>query len=241
MPRPDWRDLESYRIDPKSYSYRAYAWEFLRRNLTFQSESTVALEGNTPRQWETVATKYGLRELIWYTEPYDPGESEFFWLAEALCEPPFVHEKGARNVLHHLRPGEVALVFDLDATVGSGPASITAFLQHARKLLIDERIRYLKSLPSSNRKIRFTSPRIRKSKLLTYLRTYDAVVHAGVTQKAAAQILYPNDFVPDAGKKTKARAAETRISADLAKAKQLVESEYLALIPLDYLQDKSKR
>ncbi len=194
-----------------------------------------------PRQCEAVATKYGLRELVSYVDGYAPGGSEFFWLAEALCEPPIVHEKGAKNVVHHLRPGEVALVFDLDATVSSGPASINAFLQHARKLLMDERSRYLKSLPSSDRAIRPTSPRIRKSKLLTYLRTYDAVVHAGVTQKAAAQILYPNDFVPDAGKKTKARTAQTRISADLAKAMQLVDNEYLALIPLDYLQDKSKR
>ena len=77
---------------------------------------------------------------------------------------------------------------------------------------------------------------------LTHLRTYDAIEYMGVSQKDAARILYPEDFVPDRfTKKTKELAAQKRVSDDRKRAISLVDNEYLALVPLDYLQQKSKR
>jgi hypothetical protein len=64
----------------------------------------------------------------------------------------------------------------------------------------------------------------------------------GVAQKEGARVLYASDFVPAAyTKKTKELAAQKRVSNDPKRAKSLVGNEYLALVPLDYLQDKSKR
>lgn len=242
MPRPDWDDIESYGFDPKALSYRQYAWEFLRRNSDFQNESQSALLRGSNREREKVAAKYGLRDLVSHFHDYEPGKPELVWLAETICEPPIVHRKGKTSLVHQLRQGEVAIVFDLDATVSSGPAAIDAFLWYARGLLMEERARYISTLPKGERTVRAKTPSIRKSKLFTWLRTYDAVEHMGVAQKEVARVLYPADFVPaEYTQKTKELAAQKRVSDDLKRAKSLVDNEYLALVALDYLQDKSKR
>ena len=242
MPRPNWDDIDSYCFDPKALSYREYAWEFLRRNPSFQNESKNSLELGSEREQQRVATKYGLRDLVSPLHAYELGKPELVWLAETICEPPILPQKGRPNPLYQLRQGEVAIVFDLDATVGSGPAAIDAFLWYARSLLMDERVRYISTLSASERTIRAKTPSIRKSKLFTWLRTYDAVAHMGVAQKEVARVLYPADFVPDEyTQKTKELAAQKRVSDDLKRATSLIENEYLALVPLDYLQDKSKR
>jgi hypothetical protein len=242
MPRPDWDNIESYVFNPKELSYRQYAWEFLRRNPDFQNESKNALMLGSNREREKVAAKYGLRDLVSHLHDYKPGEPELVWLAETICEPPITYRKGKTSVVHQLRQGEVAIVFDLDATVSSGPAAIDAFLWYARGLLMEERVRYMSTLSAGERTIRVKTPSIRKSKLFTWLRTYDAVEHMGVAQKEVARVLYPADFVPaQYTQKTKGSAAQKRVSDDLKRAKSLVENEYLGLVPLDYLQDKSKR
>ena len=64
----------------------------------------------------------------------------------------------------------------------------------------------------------------------------------GAAQKVVARALYPVDFVPaEYTQKTKESTAKKRVSDDLKRAKSLVDNEYLALVPLNYLQDKSKR
>jgi hypothetical protein len=242
MTRPNWDDADSYGFDPKALSYREYAWQFLRRNPDFQNASKAALELGSEREQQKVATKYGLRDLVSHLHGYELGKPELVWLAETICEPPILPQKGRPNPVHQLRQGEVAIVFDLDATVGTGPAAIDAFLWNARNLLMEERGRYIATLSASERTIRAKTPSIRKSKLFTWLRTYDAVEHMGVAQKEVARVLYPADFEPaEYTQKTKELAAQKRVSDDLKRAKSLVENEYLALVPLDYLQDKSKR
>jgi hypothetical protein len=243
MARPDWKDVDTYEIDTQEFPYRAYAWEFLRRNPDFQRESEAAFSSGLQSAREKVATKYGLRDLVSYRVGYEPFEPSPVWLAETICEPPIVHQKGKLNRVPHLRPGEVALIFDLDATLGSGPAAIDAFLWNAKNLLMAERRRLISGLPPEEpRVVRAKSPSIRKSKLFTWIRTYDAVVHMRVPQIKVARALYPEDFVPEKYTgKTKASAAQKRVSDDRKRAMSLVDNEYLALIPLDYLQDKSKR
>nr|WP_315253385.1 DUF6499 domain-containing protein [uncultured Duganella sp.] len=242
-PRPDWTNVESYNFDPKTLSYRGFAWEFLRRNPNFQAESERAFASGKTRDREQVATRYGLRDLVSYRDDYVPGAPELVWLAEVLCEPPIVHMRSRSNSVQTCLPGQVALIFDLDATVSSGPAAIDAFLWDARRTLMEERAKYISALPSSDeRVVRARSPSIRKAKLFSWLRTYDATEYKGVSQKDAARILYPEDFVPDRfTKKTKELAAQKRVSDDRKRAMSLVDNEYLALVPLDYLQQKSKR
>jgi hypothetical protein len=243
MPRPNWEDAKSYDFDPKTLSYRGYAWEFLRRNPNFQAQSKAALDSQSQQESEKVASRYGLRDLVSYLDEYEPGKPDLIWLSETICEPPIVHRKGKISTVHQLRFGEVALIFDLDATLGSGPSAIDAFLWKAKNLLLAERKHLISKLPADEpRIVRAKSPSIRKSKLFTWIRTYDAVVHSGVPHIEAAKVLYPEDFVPEKYTgKTKASAAQKRISDDRKRAMSLVDNEYLALIPLDYLQDKSKR
>lgn len=178
-----------------------------------------------------------------YRHDYVPGKPELVWLAEALCEPPVVHRRGKANTIQTYQLGQVALIFDLDATVTSGPAAIDAYLWDARRTLMEERNRYISTLSSSDgRVVRVKSPSIRKAKLFTWLRTYDAIECMGTSQKEAAKILYPEDFVPEPfTKKTKELTAQKRVSDDRRRALSLVDNEYLSLVPLDYLQDKSKR
>jgi hypothetical protein len=243
MPRPDWKEVDSYEFDPKTLSYREYAWEFLRRSPSFQKESERALASGSDREREQIATRYGLRDLVSHLHSYVLGEPELVWLAEALCEPPLVHRKGRRNDIYTQRPGQVALIFDLDATVSSGPAAIDALLWSARNTLLAERLRFLETLPKDEeRVVRVKTPKIHKANLFTWLRTYDAVEYMGVSQKDAARILYPDDFVPDKyTKKTKELTAQKKVSEGRKRAISLVDNEYLALVALDYLQDRSKR
>lgn len=243
MPRPDWKNVDTYDIDTQDFPYRAYAWEFLRRNPDYQRESEAAFSSGLQSARERVATKYGLRDLVSYLDDYEPVEPSPIWLAETICEPPIVHHKRKLSPVHQLRFGEVALIFDLGATLGSGPSAIDAFLWNAKNLLMAERRRLISELPpDESRVVRAKSPSIRKSKLFAWIRTYDAAVHMGVPQIEVARVLYPNDFVPEKYTgKTKASAAQKRVSDDRKRAISLVDNEYLALIPLDYLQDKSKR
>jgi len=243
MPRPKWNEPESYELDAKEVCYRTFAWEFLRRNLDFQRESAAALASGSLSQKAAVATKYGLSELVPYTSAYEPG-STFLWLAEAICEPPIVPNRSKKAfAMQPLKEGEVGLIFDLDATVSAGPSAIAAYLYNARTILLAERQKYLSALPASeSRTIRVLSPKIRKVKLFPWLRTYDAIVHEGISPEQTAKILYPDDFVPDKfTKKTREVTACNRVLDDLERAKSLVKDEYLALVPLDYLQNKSKR
>jgi hypothetical protein len=243
MPRPKWNEPESYTLDPKVDCYRTFAWEFLRRNLDYQRESEVALSSGSLLQKAAVATKFGLSELVPYTSAYEPGRT-FLWLAETICEPPVAPFKEKRAfTMPALRKGEVALIFDLDATVSAGPAAIAAYLYNARTILLAERDKYLKSLPDDqSRTIRVVSPKIRKVKLFPWLRTYDAIVHERASLEEVARVLYPDDFIPDKfTKKTRELTARNRVLSDLERANSLVKDEYLALVPLDYLQNKSKR
>jgi hypothetical protein len=243
MPRPDWKNVDSYNFDPKALSYREYAWEFLRRNPEFQRESEAAFASGSEREKEKVATKFGLRDLFPYMEEYTPGQAELVWLAEALVEPAIVHEDRRRNLIQTRRSGEVALIFDLDATVSTGPAAIDSLLWWARGMLMEERRKYIERLPKDGKRIiRTSTPRIRKAKLFTWLRVYDAVEHMRVPQVEVARVLYPDDFIPNefTGKDNRS-AAKKRVSDDRKRALSLVDNEYLALIAIDYLQDKSKR
>lgn len=239
MHSPDWKDADSYEFNPETLPYREFAWEFLRRNPSFRKESQQAFLSNSSER-ERVAAKYGLRDLLSHEEPSGPG---LVWLAEALCEPLLVQRKGQKVVSHVPQLGEAMLVFNLDATVSSGPAAIDALLSDARAKLMAERIRYIETLPTDEvRVIRIKTPIIQKAKLLTWLRTYDAVEHMGVSQKEAARVLYPQKFERDKfTNKTKELNAQKQVSDDRIRALSLVDNEYLALVPMDHLQPRSKR
>ena len=241
---PDWKNSESYKFNPKTLSYRGYAWEFLRRNPKFQEEAARALASGSDREREQVATKFGLRDLVSYCHDYVPGKPELVWLAEALCEPPVVHRRGKTNSIQTYQLGQVALIFDLDATVTSGPAAIDAYLWDARRTLMEERNRYISTLSSSDgRVVRVKMTKYPKSEavyLAKDLRCYR--MHGCPLSERGGKDFVSGGFVPEPfTKKTKELTAQKRVSHDRRRALSLVDNEYLSLVPLDYLQDKSKR
>lgn len=239
IPRPIWSSVESYPEDLADWEYRRWAWEFLRRNLEYQEESSAALSAGSPALVKSVARRYGLRDLVHFKKGYVPGDPAFVWLSETFCKSALV---GSRQTNLRLQAGEVALVFDLDSTLASGPAAIDAMLYNAKRILQEQRQVYINSLEDHPERVRVKTPKIHKAKLFIWLRVYDAIVHSNVSRLEAAKVLYPGIFKSDKFTlATKERKARKKISAAFSEAKTLVKDKYRALPPLDYLQDKSKK
>lgn len=240
--RPKWDDVTTYAVDLKNACYRQWAWEFLRRNPKYQFESTNALDNSSATHCKEVARKYGLRDLVHFLDAYVPGKPELVWLSEVIRDEPITYAMDGKPQILELNKGDVALVFDLDATLEVGPAAIDALLYDARLTLMNERQNYLNSLHEERRMVRVKTPKIRKAKLFTWLRIFDAVEFSRKSIGDVALAMYPDCFKVDPyTQKTQELKARKSVSADLKRAKSLVDGEYLTLIPLDYLQDKSKR
>jgi len=70
--RPDGTDRDRYK-NLEKWSYRKWAWEFLRRNHEFITECK-RVKGGTEKEKQSVAQQFGLKQYKPYTERYR-GES----------------------------------------------------------------------------------------------------------------------------------------------------------------------
>lgn len=241
MARPDWKSAKSYPSVVDGMDYRAWAWEFLRRNEDYQKECENALERKSIPFSMSIANRYGLVHLIDYKANIDFSDRERRWLSETICKSKMGKMSRFDNSIPQLKSGEFALVFDLNLTIEAGPAAIESMLYVARQDLLSARDEYIKSADLSVRSLRPKTPKIRKSKLFTWLRVYDAIIYSGAPRLEVAKELYPEFFILDScnGETQEIKACK-QIAADLTRAKSMVKDEYLVLPPLDYLQKRSK-
>lgn len=257
--RPNWRDESSYPSEPAKWSYRRWAWEFLRRNpryweecnkintepdwlASFEAGETVR-EGQGTRMMdlrrnEEVARRFGRCELKSCLEAYrDEEDHERLWLSETVEQIRRWRPSGD-EIRMELECGQVAIIFDLNRCIESGRSAMTPLLGHAKEILDRELVAYEKTLPQEQRS---KVNRIRRDKLLLWLRLYDAE-HSGAERGEMAEILYA-DRLKGPARDYQHRITEVRkrISADLKRAREMVERGYLGLVPLDSLQERSSR
>jgi hypothetical protein len=238
---PVWNRAESYPEDMRNWDWRTWAWEFLRRNVDYQKDSGV-MSGDRPqtRATKAIAKRYGLVNLICCERNYEHLVSGW-WLSEHIWKQQLVTKWGEEDADFKLACGEVALVFDLKQTLASGPTAIDSLLYVARNHLKTARAEFIESLKDYAGPVRVDAPKIRKRDLFTWLRVYDAIEFSGASTLDTAKVLFPDSFVADpiTGETEEVRACK-RIYTALSRAKSMVKDEYLALPPLDYLQEKSK-
>ena len=67
--RPDGTDTDRYKGSMK-WSYRRWAWEFLRRNEEFEMVCRQADANGSDEEKARIASEFGLRSYKSYAEPY---------------------------------------------------------------------------------------------------------------------------------------------------------------------------
>ena len=93
MNKPDWRKKEDYAyITPEEIGYHGVAWEFLRRNQSYQDDFQALINGTftdaagNPPIKITASNFLFHPELGFYDPPLKEGESESKWLARCLAD-----------------------------------------------------------------------------------------------------------------------------------------------------------
>ncbi|MBK5119193.1 hypothetical protein IQ288_04790 [Burkholderia sp. R-69980] len=257
--RPMWNDEGSYPPGLENWSHRRWAWEFLRRNPDYQEacrsvdrepawlESYQA--GNAGRgrgsqgmlaarqRNAELAGRFGRCELKWFGEEYrDEEDKQRLWLAETVTQIKGSRPSGS-EIRMELENGQVAMIFDLNRCLESGQAAKSSMLAHARKILDQELDTYV-GKPSTESRAK--TNRYRRNKLFLWLRLYDAVEYAKVERSEVAEVLYRHLLdVPAVDRQQGKTDASKRLSADLKRAKEMVEYDYRGLVPLDSIQKRS--
>ena len=233
--RPNWVDVAAY-AGNESWSYKRWAWHFLQRNPKYQEVSI----RTGPKTGERAAT-FGRTDLKPYKSSYTHVDDEKkCWLAERISKIEGCYVASGKTVTYKLEPGEVALVIDLRRTVGAGRAAIAAMLTDARSRLDDELGKFERELIKSRSEL----PEIRKprrNKLLQRLRMCDAMWKRA-TDDELIRVFYPG-YCADGALPTGYERAQVirKVRAEQKAAIRMMESGYLELIPLYYIQDKSSK
>ena len=229
--RPFWEDLSSYPPNPDGWSYRQWAWEFLRRNPEYQD---ACRRSKGPPARGIAARRFGRPDLKSYKAEFVKEDEERRWLPESIRRVPIKRSREEADVTLRLAQGKVAVIFDLTQTKEAGLPCIKSMLVHAKELLTEEVIILEKSCPNEYSS---KSPKIRRNKLLCWLRLYDAKAHFGATELDIMRVLYRE------GSPTPLQKIELRkqINADWDRAQSMVEGEYLSLLPLSDLQERSSK
>jgi hypothetical protein len=259
--RPVWSDGNSYPSNRDDWSYRRWAWEFLRRNTAYQEAckkidrephwlASFQAEGSKPGRSNggmlpdlhrnaEVANKFGRCDLKSSAEEYrEEEDGERLWLSETVTQVQPWRAPGS-EIRMDLESGQVAIIFDLNRCIESGQAAKSSLLAHAKEILDRELETYDETLPAAEQS---KIIRVRRDKLFLWLRLYDAIEHFEAGREEVAEILYKDRLKgPSISRSHRMLDVRKRISADLKRAKEMVESGYLGLVPLDSIQERSSR
>jgi len=171
--QPDGTMLDRY-ARYKLWSYRRWAWEFLRRNEEFQADckALANFDGDIEEEKSRIAAKFGLKQFKHYNEhitkdtPLRFSATTFLFLSNLTAGK---EEKATRHIL--IRPGEVAVRFDLSAmldnTWGLG-SQIRQVEVSLRKIIASIKLPQIEK--QNSQKI---VERVQREKLLEYLRMLD--------------------------------------------------------------------
>lgn len=183
--RPSGSDADAYKGWQK-WSYRRWAWEFLRRNEIFQEECKRVNASNSEEERCRVASEFGLRSYKSYTEAYK-GKSGYprftIGLVTSISHLD-VDQDNNRKVRSELKPGHVLIRFDLSSAL----SDIHVLEKQIR--MADNRLKRLLRSYETKLKVRSLVKKHSVSTFLDYLRLLDAQAD-GKTQIEAALMIDP--------------------------------------------------
>ena len=251
---PNGEIVEKYG-DYEKWSNRRWAWEFLRRNPEYiqaceEIGISVGKKVAGPRygKSESIARTFGRLKLKHYLEPYGNDDATRNWTVESVIESDSGNDKIGRGE-YELPPGWVSMLFDLSEIDTAGTASITAMLGHAKEILLAEakkhnaRDKVGPALAGSRPEARARRPDRNPEARLLLLQVFDALeIYQTTTTKVAEKLVTATIEEADETDQVEAsQKAEKKLSKLRVKARGYVNRGYLSLVPLDYIQDGSKK
>jgi hypothetical protein len=219
---PDWRDPTLY-PDPKSTSRKQWAWEFLRRNETYQAEWIVKDASKYSVHYSTVEQDTDYKNQCMFLLGCE-------WGLACVAPDPANDTPKPLAFLSSVRIG--AVTYEDVQTYGQIPfssndwpvvgvifnleASIRSQIDEAEKFLNATKARFEDEGKISPKEYRFPKGELLK----TYLRCLDGK-RVGVSVKEIAKVLFPSikNKYPD-------YRADNRVKDSLKAAEELVDSKY---------------
>lgn len=113
-PRPDGTDISKY-PNMQNWTYRRWAWEFLRRNVKFINACDV-VRSKGDKEKQKVAEDYGLRQYKDYKESYYGGMGMPKFSIGSITSWSAINEKQKKKRLSNIKLsfGQVLIRFDLN-------------------------------------------------------------------------------------------------------------------------------
>lgn len=220
---PDWRYKESYG-DVDAWSYRRWAWEFLRRNAEYQKLGPM---GGMSSVHLNLARKFGRVKIRPYWSEYDNKEEMAgVWLVDQVIA---AHgwEGWDSKPQTPLNSTEISIKFDLSVVMASGEIALNVLMAKI-KAIVTEEMEYRWDEDDFPEKL---IRRPKKSDLLLYLQLIDA---GKASSLELAPFLYPQYCTPSGlADPLLVTGGAHNISRQRSKAKKLVEREYLCLVPIE--------
>jgi hypothetical protein len=230
----DWSQGVSYEGN-ENWSYRRWAWEFLRRNPGYQQINS---HRSVIEKSDTEARAFGRASYKQPDSEYGDDDQHRLWLAESVLEFRSFRDCNGSHFQFPVEAGRIFIVFDLMQTIDAGRAAIGAMLADAKVRINNELDRLGEEMKwTENRAPKIIKPR--RDKLIHWLILCDACQY-GAPDEQKIRLLYPKQCLN--GKFPVGEQLETirtRIRRDEQRALEMLSYGYLSLVPLDHIQDKS--
>ena len=181
--RPDGLEVDRYK-NLKSWTYRRWAWEFLRRNPDF-IKACETVEPSTDDEKLAVAQQFGLKKFKHYKEGFKQKSGQPIFNIGQITSIPNLESDAPLKVRISIGPGQVMVRFDL-ASAMMDVRALDKQLRRAKSVLNKRLELYAKYLGKN--------PDSHKPKVATfgiYIRLLDCLA-AKKTPVECARIIFPN-------------------------------------------------
>lgn len=127
----------------ESWSFLRFAWEFLRLNESFKAACDKAEDSESKRK---VAREYGLKHFVHYREEFDTSPVRIRFNGADISSWSNISTNKEKKVLpdRSLRPGEIAIYFDLNYMLDERSKSFEKQLDQAKQTLSKRLASYAK-------------------------------------------------------------------------------------------------
>jgi len=144
----------------ESWSFTRFAWEFLRLNDKFKADCDNAEDTKSKRK---VARDYGLKHFVHYSEEFDSSPVKIRFNGADISSWSNISTNEEKKVRpdRSLRPGEIAIYFDLNFMLIEPGKSLERQLDQARQTLKKRLASYAKKM---DKRLRERTPTNQKQK-----------------------------------------------------------------------------
>jgi hypothetical protein len=219
--RPNGANSADY-PDHEHWSYRRWAWEYLRRNQIFQdaciSASQIKDKSERIQRKQEIAREFMLRRYKHCSQPYEVGRRPLFFGISTSPKPNGLAEQDWPLTLRH---DQVALIFNLRPALHS-KTTVDALLKGA-KLILQARALHLRTITGQRRT--HPTPHLDPEQHLHYLMLLDAR-NSGMTP---IEIARADWYKPRKKSSPKPNVAD-QIRDSLKSATALTEFGFMALV-----------